>query len=59
MYDEHHQFFREKYRKLNEFEKKFDNKRTLRLSVNRLVRKYELENVLSKYSIVSPKTESN
>lgn len=50
-HDKHDQFFRQKIRELCNFESRFDVKTTLRLSMRKLIRLYELEKVFDGYRI--------
>jgi len=50
-HDSHDQFFRQKIRELSNFEARFDVKTTLRLSMRKLIRLYELEKVFDGYKI--------
>lgn len=55
LHDSHDQFFRHKTRILDAFEKKkgFDRSRTLRLSMRKMIRLYDIERVFKPFGIVT------
>lgn len=55
LHDSHDQFFRHKMRNLYSFDLKkgFDRSRTLRLSMRKMIRLYDIERVFKPYAIVS------
>lgn len=59
IHDSHDQFFRHKIRSMYEFEEShgFDRKRTIRVTMRRLIKKYDLERMFQDYSVDFAKME--